>query len=260
MKFCTLTSGSSGNCTLISDGSTTILIDCGINGKQAHSALTAAGVCPTEVDAILVTHEHSDHTGGIGVMSRRYGIPIYANTGTWTAMEYQLGKLDRDNIRTFSNDTDFEIGSLGIKAFGIPHDARSPVGYNIFIGGTKLSVATDMGYVSEDVMNNLLGSKMVVLESNHDVDMLRNGSYPFYLKQRILSELGHLPNENAAQIALRLVQGGTSHIILAHLSRENNRPDKAYHASLCALENAGVSIGDDVMICVAEQWAAAGAW
>lgn len=253
IKFCTLVSGSSGNAVLVSDGNTHLLVDCGLNGKQTMLSLISVGIHPDEISGILVTHEHSDHISGVGVVSRRHGIPVYANVNTWSAMERSIGKIDAKNIKIFQTDKSFEIGSIGIHAFKTPHDAASSVGYRLYVGGKKLAVATDMGHVSHGVIDGLKGSDMIILESNHDINMLKNGGYPFFLKKRILSDFGHLSNENAGDIAVTLVNGGATHVTLSHLSSENNIPKLAYHAVATALENAGISIGKDIMLKVANR-------
>jgi len=257
-KFCSLVSGSSGNAVLVSDGHTHILVDCGLSGKRTMIALAEVGVDPAELSGILITHEHSDHISGVGVMTRRYGTPVYANSGTWSAMEQGIGKIERGNVRTFDTDTQFEIGGIGISAFAIPHDAAEPVGYSFFIDGKKISVATDIGYVSETVVNSIIGSETVMLEANHDVNMLRNGGYPAHLKRRILSDSGHLSNDCAAQIAAMLVQSGTTRIMLGHLSGENNIPCLAYDTVARTLADMGAAVGDDVVLGVAQRYAVSG--
>lgn len=248
--FISLISGSSGNATFISDGKTNLLIDCGMSGKKLKEALHAIDVMPESIDALLLTHEHIDHTKGAGVVSRRYNIPVYATEGTHSAMD--AGKID--NTQFVSEGVDFEIGSIGIKPFAIPHDAKQPVGYCFYINGEKYSLATDIGKMNMDILNSITGSKKVLLESNHDIEMLRYGSYPFPLKQRILGDRGHLSNELAAKTALYLVQNGTEHVMLGHLSRENNRPEIAMLESYNLLTQSGVRVGDDMTLKVADRY------
>ncbi|MGN0107337.1 MAG: MBL fold metallo-hydrolase [Hominilimicola sp.] len=248
--FVSLISGSSGNATFISDGKTNLLIDCGMSGKKLKEALHAIDVLPESIDALLITHEHIDHTRGAGIVSRRYNIPIYATEGTYTAMD--VGKIEDINLVT--EETEFEIGSIAIKPFAIPHDAKQPVGYCFSANGEKYSLATDIGKMNMNILNSITGSKKVLLESNHDIEMLRYGSYPFPLKQRILGDYGHLSNEFAAKTALYLVQNGTEHIMLGHLSKENNRPEIAMLETYNLLTQSGIKVGSDMKLQVADRY------
>lgn len=248
--FVSLISGSSGNATFISDGKTNLLIDCGMSGAKLKESLRAIDMTPECLDALLVTHEHIDHTRGAGVIARRYNIPVYATEGTHGAMN--VGNISC--ARAVSEGHDFQIGDIGIKPFAIPHDAAEPVGYCFYIGGEKYSLATDIGKMNDYILENIIGSKKVLLESNHDVEMLRCGSYPYPLKRRILGDLGHLSNEIAAKTALRLVQNGTEHIMLGHLSKENNRPEIAMLETYNLLSLSGVNVGDDMTLQVADRY------
>ncbi len=248
--FVSLISGSSGNATFISDGKTNLLIDCGMSGKKLKEALHAIDVLPESIDALLLTHEHIDHTRGAGIVSRRYNIPVYATEGTYSAMD--VGKIEDINLVT--EETEFEIGSIAVKPFAIPHDAAQPVGYCFSVGGEKYSLATDIGKMNMNILNSITGSKKVLLESNHDIEMLRYGSYPFPLKQRILGDFGHLSNELAAKTALYLVQNGTEHIMLGHLSKENNRPEIAMLETYNLLTQSGVRVGSDMTLQVADRY------
>lgn len=254
INFTPLISGSSGNCAYLSDGKTHILIDCGMSGKQLLEALCKIGASPEQLDALLITHEHSDHVKGAGVIARRYGLPVYATRGTHSAMD--VGNIAEEQIKIISSAQDFEIGTIGIKPFDIPHDAAEPVGYNFYIDGEKVSLATDIGYMNRALLEQIIKSKIVLLESNHDVDMLQFGPYPFPLKQRILSDSGHLSNENAAKTALELVKSGTEHIMLGHLSETNNRPEIAMLETYNTLTFAGVNVGNDVTLQVADRYRA----
>ncbi len=252
VDFISLISGSSGNATYLADGKTHILIDCGMSGKQLLESLNRIGVSPEALDALLITHEHSDHTKGAGVAARRYGLPVYATEGTHAAMN--IGDIADEQIKIIDSSHDFEIGTIGVKAFDIPHDAAEPVGYSFYIGGEKVSLATDIGHMHKSLIEQLAKSKMVILESNHDVDMLQFGPYPFPLKQRILSDVGHLSNENAAKTALQLINSGTEHIMLGHLSEKNNHPEIAMMETYNALTFAGVKVGEDVTLQVADRY------
>lgn len=258
IKFCSLVSSSKGNAVLVSNGKTNILIDCGISKRRTADALAQAGVSPRDLDAILVTHEHNDHISGIGVMSRGYDIPVYANEKTWAAMERALGRVEEGNKRLFHVGESFEINGVGVTSFAIPHDAACPVGYSLYTEGLKLSVATDMGHIDESVVDSICGSDIVLLEANHDLAMLQNGRYPAALKRRILGKFGHLSNDSSAQIAVRLLKSGTRAILLGHLSEENNLPDLAYAAVKGALTGAGARLERDIRLAVANRYELSG--
>ena len=200
MDILSLRSGSRGNASLVSGGNTKLLVDCGVSGKSVTSALADVDVYPEDISAIAVTHEHIDHIAGIGVMMRRYHIPVWANAATWTAMESQVGKIDKSLVNIFDNDSSFEIGEIGVKPFSIPHDAADPVGYSFMCGDEKVAVATDIGELKKDLFEAIRGSKTVLLESNHDVNMLEIGKYPPQLKRRIRGKLGHLSNDHQDQV------------------------------------------------------------
>ena len=252
IEFLSLISGSSGNSTFISDGSTNLLIDCGMSGKKLAESLASIGFTPDSLDAILITHEHIDHVRGAGIVARRHKIPIYTTAGTHAAME--IGNIDDTMRHIVCADQDFSIGSIGIRPFTIPHDAAEPVGYSFFCGNQKFSLATDIGAMNDTILNAIKGSESVLLESNHDIDMLRFGGYPFPLKQRILGKFGHLSNESAAAAALELVKSGTKKLMLGHLSLENNRPEIAMLETYNTLIGAGVEVGSDITLTVADRY------
>lgn len=253
MELCSLRSGSTGNAILARTEKTKILIDCGISGKAAFSCLARLDIDPNEIAGVLVTHEHSDHTKGIGILARKLQIPIYANAETWKAMIGSLGKIDDAWIKVFATGQEFEIGDIGVRPFAIPHDAAEPVGYCFDGNGTRAAVATDMGEIWEDVADTLSGCEKVLLESNHDVHMLETGSYPYLLKQRVKGQRGHLSNEQAGQLAVKLAQSGTRQILLGHLSRENNYPQLAYQTVKNELESDGIRVGKDIWLGVAQR-------
>lgn len=257
-KFCSLVSSSRGNAVLLSDGTTNILVDCGMSKRRVTEALARVGISPCDISAILVTHEHTDHISGVGVMSRGFDIPIYANEKTWGAMEGCLGKLLRDNVRIFKTGEEFEIDTMRIIPFKTPHDAAESVGYRVNMKEISGAVATDMGCIDENVMQSLAGSDVVLLEANHDVDMLKRGSYPEALKKRILSGVGHLSNETSGEIAARLLRSGTRAILLGHLSEENNISDVAYEVVRDALVKAGARIDRDIRLAVANRYEVSG--
>lgn len=251
MKLCSLSSGSKGNAILVYTQQTKVLVDCGISGKALEACLKKIGLSPAELNAIVVTHEHSDHTKGVGVAMRRFDLPVYANSGTWAAMVDDLGKLNEENIKIFKGTEGFEIGDIGIQPFEIPHDAAQPVGYRFESGGGSAAVATDIGALNEGLFRAIRGCRTVLLEANHDVNLLEIGSYPFPLKRRIRGALGHLSNDEAGLAAVWLTKLGTEQILLGHLSEENNYPGLALQTVQNALAEQDIRIGRDVLLDVA---------
>lgn len=251
IKVCSLFSGSSGNCIFVSYKDTAILIDAGVSGRRIEKALESIDESFDKIEGILITHEHSDHICGAGILSRRYKIPIYANMATWKAMRHLLGKIHSDHVRQIEPGENVNIGDITIRPFSIPHDAVSPVGYNMFIDGKKLTIATDIGHMDNELLSNLEQSDMVLLESNHDIDMLRTGRYPWPLKQRILGDRGHLCNEMAGKIVAHLAKCGTKQFLLGHLSQENNFPELAYKTACNALMELQINPSKDVYLEVA---------
>lgn len=252
LELISLISGSSGNASLITDGKTNILIDCGASGKRLVELLEKAGNTPQSISAVLITHEHTDHTKGAGIISRKFNLPIYATRGTHLAMD--IGNVADNNIIFVEPDAEFAIGDVSITPFLIPHDASEPCGYCFSDGKEKAAIATDIGIMSDALFSRISGSRQIILESNHDVDMLRFGEYPYPLKQRILSNVGHLSNADAAKTALRLVQCGTEQIMLGHLSDKNNLPEIAQMETYNILTDNGVVVGKDVTLQVAERY------
>ena len=244
MKFSPLFSGSSGNCSLVSAGGTDLLIDAGMTGKLITGALNEVGADPSRLSAIVVTHEHSDHIKSIGVLSRKYDIPVYANEGTWRAMSPLIGDVAMKNIRTFITGQNFYIGDIDVTPFPLSHDAAEPVGYAFFHRGSRLVYMTDTGFVPEPMRETAAGADLLFLESNHDVDMLKSGPYPYPLKRRILSDKGHLSNAAAGELIKKLYPTGVRRVILAHLSKENNTEQVAYNTVKHALDESGVSEKD----------------
>lgn len=188
IKVCSLFSGSSGNCIFVSNNDTAILIDAGVSGRRIEAALADIGESFDKIAGIFITHEHSDHISGAGILSRRHNVPIYANPNTWMAMRSDLGKIKTEFIRYIELGSLITLGDITVKPFPIPHDAVCPVGYNIFIDDKKLTIATDIGHMDNELLSNMEKSEMILLESNHDVEMLRTGRYPWPLKQRILGK------------------------------------------------------------------------
>lgn len=249
MIFCPLFSGSSGNALFVQYGRTRLLIDAGKPGKTVATALDVIGVLPETLDAVLITHEHSDHISGAGVLARKYHVPVYATEDTWQAMDGKVGVIPPGLRRTFDKSQDFYLGDIGVVPFAIPHDAADPVGYRLWGGQASIATATDLGYFAKGVREAISGSSLVLLESNHDPDMLmRNPHYSARLKQRILGNHGHLSNESCAQAMLQLVETGVHHIILGHLSGENNTPDLALSVAEARAEEAGIRLGEELSI------------
>ncbi len=253
-ELCSLFSGSSGNCIYVGNDDSAILIDAGVSGSRIFSALQESRKDITRIKAIFVSHEHGDHIRGVGIISRKLGIPVFANGRTWLAMKGQLGKISPDLQRNVEHDgRTVKVGSLEVEAFATPHDAADPQFYSVYDGDSKVTVCTDVGHIEEDLYDRLRGSDAVLLESNHDIGMLQCGPYPFYLKQRILSSVGHLSNDDAAANVLRLVCDGTRNIILGHLSRENNYPQIAEMTVRTALTRGGVDADKDIFLQVASR-------
>lgn len=251
IKLCSLSSGSSGNCIYVGSESSGMLVDCGVSGKEILENLKNIGVCTSNIKGILVTHEHSDHTKGVGIISRKLNIPIYANAATWEGMIDSIGNIKSENIRVFETKKDFNIEELDIRSYSIPHDAADPVGYSFRLGNKKVCIATDLGYFSDEVKSNIGGSDIVLLEANHDIEMVKVSSYPYFLKRRILSDLGHLSNEAAGKAVLELMDTGVKTVLLGHLSKENNFPELAYETVKSILEEKKVKIGKDIELAVA---------
>ena len=235
--FCPLFSGSSGNSLYIAAGNTRILIDAGLSGRTVCDALNSIGVLPETLNGILVTHEHSDHVAGLRTLLRHTDAPVYTRPGTLRAIAESGGDLPAERLVAIHDAVD--IGPLRVSAFGIPHDAADPVGYEI-TGSRKCTVATDLGFVTDEVRSAMEGSDVLVFEANHDLAMLRKGPYPWPLKQRILGNRGHLANDEAGR-AIAGLRSRPQKIILAHLSETNNRPAIAEETVSHLLAESGVS-------------------
>jgi phosphoribosyl 1,2-cyclic phosphodiesterase len=241
MRFASLGSGSEGNGLVVESGSTRVLIDCGFGVRNTAVRLARLGLEPSSLSAILVTHEHSDHIGGVPAFAARHGIPVWATFGTLAAVSVRFEGMT--HVYGFDSHEGFAIGALEITPIPVPHDAREPVQYVVGDGGHRLGLLTDLGVSTAHVEESLSGCDALVLECNHDLEMLENGDYPYPLKQRIAGRLGHLHNEAAAGILSRIDTSRLTHIIAAHLSRQNNTPDLARTALASALECAPDWIG-----------------
>ncbi|MEN8212377.1 MAG: MBL fold metallo-hydrolase [Thermodesulfobacteriota bacterium] len=240
---CPLASGSRGNSLFVSCNNTSILIDAGLSGIEIQRRLNAVELEPESLDAIIITHEHSDHVKGAGILHRRYNIPVYITKKTWQACS-NLGNIE--DLQFFECGRSFKINQITINPFSISHDAMDPAGLTLEYENYKLGVATDLGIATNLVKNHLDNSNILYLESNHDPEMLINGSYPWHLKQRIKGRTGHLSNIDAKDLIKELKADNLKHVILAHLSEENNTPQKAAAEVFKGLN------GSDITLHVAE--------
>lgn len=250
MRFSVLASGSTGNALYLETDEVRLLVDAGVSGRQLEQLLAAYHVSPGQLDAIVVSHEHIDHVKGIGVLARRYRLPIYANAATWQAMPSQVGEIPEELRRFFDTGKTFCIGDVEIESFSTSHDAADPVGFCFYHGPAKLGLATDLGYMSHKVMDKLRDAHVLILESNHDVEMLRMSRYPWDVKRRILSDIGHLSNEAAGDALAAMLNRGASirHVFLAHLSQENNMLELAHMTVEQILRQADVDVGKDIRL------------
>lgn len=227
-RFCSLYSGSSGNSLFVETDKTKILVDCGESAKKIINALSEINVNIEDISAILITHEHIDHVKSLGTLSKKYDIPIYTNLETLEAMPEQKNKINDKNINLFNVEKDFYIDDLKIHPFSIPHDAANPCGFNIYYNNKKISIATDIGHITPEIISNLEKSSFLLLESNYDPNILKCSSYPYHLKERISGPYGHLSNCTAGQTISHLINTGLKTVMLGHLSKENNFPELAY--------------------------------
>ena len=227
-KFCSLYSGSSGNSLFIETQNTKLLIDAGVSSKKIETALNDINIDPSTLDGILVTHEHIDHVQGLGTLSKKFDLPVFVNQETLDAMPKQKDKISENNIKTFKISDKFDIGDLEIKPFSIPHDAANPCGFNIWKDNKKISIATDIGHMTNPILKSLEESLFIMLEANYDPEVLRCSPYPFTLKSRIAGPTGHLPNEMAGKTISHLLKSGLKNAMLGHLSKQSNFPELAY--------------------------------
>ena len=239
MKFMNIASGSSGNSSLVCTENTAVLIDAGLSMKKIEEGLRNAGMTGSDLDAIVVTHEHSDHIKGLGVLARKYGMPIYATAGTIKGINEvtSLRKIDSGLYNVISSDVEFKVGDLSIEPHSIWHDAYEPVCYSFEDGRNKVSVATDLGNYNDYLVKCLADSDILLIEANHDIRMLEVGPYSYALKRRILGERGHLSNEASGRFIKRLLNDHIKTIILGHLSKDNNLPELAYEAVKCEISD-----------------------
>lgn len=241
MRFCVLGSGSKGNATYIKVGDTAILIDAGFSGIEIKRRLAAVGEDFSSLDAILVTHEHNDHIRGVPVLSRQGGIPVFANNATYSAAGDRLDKLA--SCRSFDTGVSFVFQDVTIHPFSISHDTADPVGFIISDGLLSLGYCTDTGAVSRLMAHRLAECHGLILETNHDPEMLKKSAYPPYLKQRIRGKQGHLANRDAALFLKHLLHDGLEHVVLAHISESNNSPDVAFSEVMSVIGGNGNGSG-----------------
>lgn len=242
MDFFSVASGSSGNCICLGSDQCHVMIDAGISGKRIEEGMNTYDYTTSDMDGVLITHEHSDHIQGLGVVARKYGLPIYATKGTADAIlqSSSVGKIDPSLFHVIEAGKTFFIGNLEIYPMSISHDAADPVAYLVSDGRHRVGVVTDLGYYDADIVSHMEGLDALLLEANHDIHMLQVGTYPYPLKQRILGERGHLSNETSGQLLGQILHDGMQHILLGHLSKENNYDELAYET--VRLE---ISLGDN---------------
>ncbi len=241
MKLCSIASGSSGNCIYVGSQNTNLLVDAGISAKRIENGLNGIDILPDTIQGILITHEHSDHVSGLGILARRYHIPIYATYETARAIDQikSIGDIPQELYRFVKPNETFMINDICVEPFATSHDAANPVCYTMQSEGHKIGFATDLGKYDDYIISMLENSELLFLEANHDVNMLMVGKYPYYLKQRILGDRGHLSNDTSADLISRLIHPRLQHIFLAHLSKENNYEELAYETVCCELSNRG---------------------
>jgi len=240
LRFTVLGSGSTGNATIVQGNDKMVIVDAGMSAKKLDELMRERGVMGHQLDGLFVTHEHSDHIKGLGAFARKYDLPIYANEATWAAMERHVGTIAPEKRVFMETGEEVNLGSIAIQSYPISHDAAEPVGYCFVENGEKLSLATDLGYVSEKVKRQIIDSDVLVLEANHDTEMLRMGRYPWNTKRRILSDVGHLSNVAAGEALLELMTDRTKRVYLAHLSLDHNLMDLAMLTVNTILEDHGI--------------------
>ena len=231
-----------GNCLYVESENTKLLIDAGVSLKKIEKGLETINVNPSSLDGILITHEHSDHIQSLGNLSKKFNLPVYANSETLDSMPKQTDKISTKNIKKFKVSEKFEINDIEITPFSIPHDAANPCGFSISNNSEKLSIATDIGHMTNDILKQLEDSKFILLESNYDTEVLKYSKYPYLLKKRIAGPNGHLSNEVASKVINYLLQGKLKTAMLGHLSKESNFPELAYQTVVDELISSGTDV------------------
>jgi phosphoribosyl 1,2-cyclic phosphodiesterase len=250
-----LASGSKGNCALVASSRTKILVDAGISCRETFKRLKFLGEDPQSLSALLITHEHSDHVYGLAMLAKKLRIPVFMTAAThaaWArALRNENGERPKlEKFEPFESGHRFQVGDIEVKPFTIPHDAADPVGFTFRVEGTKVSIATDLGYLPPNVRDHLRGSDVLVMESNHDVEMLRGGPYPWSVKQRVASNVGHLSNEKLADFFTGDYDNNAAFVVLAHLSEQNNHPEIARREAEKALALRGGLFHNRVMVAI----------
>lgn len=244
MKFTILASGSTGNAMVVENEEVRLLVDAGLSGKKIEQLMQKRGLNCGELDGLLVTHEHSDHVKGVGVLARKYGLQVYANEKTWQAMAKQIGEIREEQKKYIATGETIDFGSMIVDTYPLSHDAAEPIGFSFSDKDYKLSLVTDTGYVSPAIKEKVRDSDVLILEANHDIDMLRVGKYPWNVKRRILSDLGHLSNLDAGEVLPELITERTKRIYLAHLSRDHNLLELARMTVNQVVEEMGICLAD----------------
>lgn len=241
MKLCSIASGSSGNCIYVGSNNTNLLVDAGISAKRIEYGLSDIDILPDTIQGILITHEHSDHIAGLGILARKYHIPIYATYETARAIQQikNVGVIPEDLFNYVIPNKSFQVNDILVEPFSTSHDASNPVCYTVQSEGHKIGIATDLGKYDDYIVSMLEEAELLFIEANHDVNMLMVGKYPYYLKQRILGDRGHLSNDSSADLISKLIHPRLKHIMLAHLSKENNYEELAYETVCCELMTRG---------------------
>lgn len=248
MLFSVLASGSKGNAIYIETEKIRILVDVGLSGKQLEKRLRSIQVDPSTISALLISHEHGDHVKGLGVFSRRYQIPIYLNQATWKALPRNVGEIPPQYVHLIETGHSFELRDLHIDTFPVSHDAAEPIAFTLTHQKERLAIVTDLGYVNQKIIDRVRGVDTLIWESNHDIEMLRMGTYPWNIKRRILSDVGHLSNQDSGESLAEILQGVGEQVFLAHLSKDNNLAELAHLTVKNILEDAGFTMGRDVQL------------
>lgn len=250
MEICTLASGSSGNCLLVRSGRANILIDAGISARRITTGLKTLGVAPEKLDGIFITHAHTDHIAGMATLTKKLTMPIYASADTAHQICSKIPWIDY-LIEEIKPGSGVELGEMWCQSFATPHDAPGSMGYSVTAEGCKMALATDLGHLTQSVMEGVAGSDLIVAETNHDEEWVKTGPYPPFLKQRVLGDYGHLSNETGALLVQRAVEQGARTVLLAHLSSENNTPARARNTVAHHLHNVGIDPERDIDLTVA---------
>lgn len=256
MELASVCSGSSGNCILVSSNDTNILVDVGISKKRVVEGLDFFDVNPNDIDAVLITHEHSDHISGLGVYLRTHPVSVYATKGTIDSIlsKSSLGKVDKDLFEVIDSDEEFKIGDIKVKSIPTSHDASDSVCYRFEDDSSSCAIVTDLGYYHEELVRELQDLDGILIEANHDEHMLQVGSYSYELKSRIWSNVGHLSNETCGKLLCEILCDKLKYVILGHLSKENNIPELAYQTVRYEIDISDIKYtADDIKILVASR-------